>query len=249
MPRSSKGGGMAASYEVITWGESVSGRSDPHFCTISGIGKRVSGLSPYAAQNEYIAGRLALCVGLPVPPGVLSRYRDGSPAYISLQFGDHTEILPPVIPGELVSRRPDVAAGIVAFDCWVANEDRHESNIWYSEEYPTPMVFDFDDALLGAEKLTGMARLASLENVPVVGGCIAPLIEDWSHFRVWTARIAAVRDDIIAGICDDVRRTGILTVEECSATERFLVARKSSLMYLLNKGSSSMPLVRPMDML
>lgn len=123
-------------YEIDAWGDPLPGASAPRYCTLSGIAKLNSASAPYAVANEFICGRLGLMVGLPVPPGVVVTADDGRLAYVSLRFGPKGQRPPPTIPEHLVEDKPSVAAGIIAFDCWIGNEDRHQENVAYVRGEP-----------------------------------------------------------------------------------------------------------------
>lgn len=119
-------------YEVDAWGERLPGASAPRRCTLSGVAKQNSDGAPYAVPHEFICGRLGLLIGLPVPPGVVITTQDGKLAYISLSFGPKGERPPPVNAQHIAEDRPYAAAGIVAFDCWIGNPDRHQENLAYA---------------------------------------------------------------------------------------------------------------------
>ena len=84
--------------------------------------------SPYRIPNEYICTRLGDLIGLPVPPCVLT-YCDvlGSPTiFSSLNFNVDKNNLPPIEPDCCVKHLPMLSSGVLLFDIWIANEDRHE---------------------------------------------------------------------------------------------------------------------------
>jgi hypothetical protein len=236
-------------YSIVSWGESAVGYCDPHYCTMSGIGKLNTPMAPYAVANEYICGRLAMMLGLPMPPGLVATMNDGELAYVSLQFGEHEEMLPPVIPSELVHDYPRVASGIVAFDCWVANEDRHEQNVWYSRECPPPMAFDHSHALLGHIKGGAVQRLQDLYDEPCVAGCLAEHISSSDHFSEWAELIGWIPENLVLQLCEDMADMSAISKEEAGAAGQFLLYRQSQILKLLKSDTASFPQVSSWVML
>src|SRR5258707_6897182 len=138
-------------FEIDAWGDSLgAGATAPRYCTLGGVAKlNPVGGSAYIVAAEYICARLALLIGLPVPPGIAIRTKDGQMGYISLRFGPKGERPPPVIAEHLVEDRPELAAALVAFDGWVANDDRHDQNIAYIRGKLPLVVYDHSHALVG----------------------------------------------------------------------------------------------------
>jgi hypothetical protein len=87
----------------------------------------------YTVANEYICNRAALAVGLPVPPGTIAKKADRTNMFVCLRFTAGPTSLPAVDPADLVADHPQLAAGIIAFDCWVGNWDRHAGNFAYAQ--------------------------------------------------------------------------------------------------------------------
>jgi hypothetical protein len=152
---------------------------------------------------------------------------------------------PPVIPADFVKDHPNIAAGVIAFDCWVANYDRHDENLAYSNRLLPPTVFDHDLALMGNQ---GPERLDALLEDGIAGNCLCGCVTDARQFRVWSARIASLDDDLIEGICESITCEGGLTGEEAAATSRFLVRRKLRIGLLLRNSADSMPRVAQWDL-
>ena len=234
------------SFKVDVWGPSVGeGTSGPLYCTMPGVAKRNGPESTYAVANEYICGRLGYMIGLPVPPGVIVRTDDGKLAYVSLRFGSHSERPPEIIAPQFVDHNPKISAGVVAFDCWIANQDRHEGNLSYSRFGLPPVVFDHDTALFGASGKP-IERLCSLRDDGLAGSCISEHITQSTakHFPIWAERIAAIRDEQIGDICQDVVCEGGISLAESAAALDFLVYRKPLVLKLLRESAELMPLVR-----
>jgi hypothetical protein len=233
-------------YVVDVWGGPLghSTAADPRWCTLSGVAKVNSPKSPYAVADEFLCGRLALMIGLPAPPGIVVSTDAGEPAYVALRFGKQGERPPPAIPKELAEDNPFVAAGVVAFDCWVGNSDRHSLNIAYSRGIVPVTVFDHERALLGHEAGKGIDRLNSLEDKPHIVGCLPPFLKASSDLRTWADRIGAIPDGLIDELCRTVGGPGGITPDEARAAGDFLRKRKGTLFALFEAGKACLPNVK-----
>lgn len=237
-------------YEIEAWGEYLTGASAPQLCTLSGVAKRNSDNAPYAVPNELICGRLGLLIGLPVPPGAVVSTDDGKLAYVSLRFGPKEEPPPPLSPKEFVEDNPSIAAGVIAFDCWIANPDRHEHNLAYVRDEPKiPVtVFDHSHALLGSSAGAAVQRLRSMVDDPLVSGILRQYIRSSREFKDWTSRIRSVSSELIEEICRTIIHPEGLTAQECTATAEFLVHRKDCVLEQLWASKARMPNVQQWEL-
>ncbi|MDR3661302.1 MAG: hypothetical protein P4L86_13085 [Mycobacterium sp.] len=99
---------------------------------------------------------------------------DGTPAYAMMKFGKKGDKPPPVDAEEFVENRPHLAAGIVLFDAWILNGDRHAGNLaWYPGKNDAASIFDHGHALFGTREGKGIDHLHGLLNAPCLGyGCL-----------------------------------------------------------------------------
>ena len=232
-------------FEIDAWGELVGATaSAPRHCTLGGIVKVATTEQRYVVPNEFICGRLGLVLGLPVPPGVIVRAEDGETlAYVCLRFGEKGEKPPPAFAADLVADNPKKAAGVMAFDCWILNPDRHANNLAYTRSTPL-QVFDHGHAFLGPTTGHGVARLEKHRDTPVLSHCIAPEITSARYFRAWADRIASIHDDVIADLVDSVTMVDGalgLTRDEGAIAKEFLVYRKARIIDLLASNKGGMP--------
>ena len=230
-------------YEIDAWGEQLPGASAPQRCTLSGVAKRNSKNAPYAVPNEFICGRLGLLIGLPIPPGAVLSTDDGKLAYVSLQFGPKGEPPPPVNPQEFVEDNPSTAAGVVAFDCWIGNPDRHEHNLAYVRGEPKiPVsVFDHSHALLGIQAGVAVQQLRRTAGDPLVSGILRQHITSSTEFEYWANRISAVSRELIRDICRMVIHPDGITANECCAAAEFLIHRKDCVLEQIRASKGRMP--------
>jgi hypothetical protein len=219
-------------YTVDTWGARVgTGVTDPQYCTLNGVAKVApAGAKPYLVANEHICARLASIVNLPVPPGVIVQAASGDVGYVVLRFGNANERPPRLIPTNLTTDHPEIAAGVLVFDCWVANGDRHEENIAYSPGIWPPMAFDHSHAFFGdpgdPTRLADHAFVASV-------GMLAQHMTDPKPFREWIDRVQSIRPDVIREVLEDLVTRSIIDAGEASIATSFLTARQATLPDLL----------------
>lgn len=182
----------ASHYKIAEWGDPLNdGVSESRYINVNGVAKTNLPLEPHIVANELICARLALAVGLPVPPGFLVM-KDGEPWFVSLNFNLAGEPLPPIRPQLLVARKPELCAGIVLFDAWVLNPDRHARNLAHDTSTDDVQIFDHSRALMP----TDMAQRQYAEQMvdsPAIGAhCLARELTDASAFKGWHQRIMAI---------------------------------------------------------
>jgi len=191
--------------------------------------------APYCIPNELICGELGRFLRLPVPPmGIVSQPNSG-PLFASLDFNLTGNSLPPVNVVRCVQELPRLSAGLVLFDIWVANCDRHPKN--FSVDFlasPAQMnVFDHSHALFGYASGGGERRLAELldrlgiswtTSNPVDSGrhrhCLLDVLDSDSELGFWINRIRCMPDFYVEEICHDAQPFG-LTIQETDAAIYF----------------------------
>jgi len=233
-------------YEIEAWGEQLTGACAPRRCTLSGVAKRDSKDAPYAVANEFICGRLGLLIGLPVPPGAVVVDDDGELAYVSLRFGPRGEPPPPINPQKFVEDNPSTVAGVIAFDCWIRNPDRHQHNLAYVRGEPRipVMVFDHSHALLGIQAGEAVQQLQETVDEPLISGILRRHVTSGREFGYWADRIRAVSSALIRDICRTVVHADGITADECTAAAEFLIRRKDRVLEMIRASKGRMPNVR-----
>jgi hypothetical protein len=84
--------------------------------------------SAYCIPNELICGEIGRFIGLPIPPVAIVSLPDGKPYVASLDFNLTGHEPPPVDVDACVRLLPSLSTGLLLFDIWVANPDRHNGN-------------------------------------------------------------------------------------------------------------------------
>lgn len=226
-------------YEVTAIGAGVGeGVTGSRYCHLGGILKTDSSEAPYTVANELVASRLAGLLGLPVPPGTVVSLADGTMAYAMLRFGLAGESPPPVNVSQFVLNRSKLAAGIVLFDAWILNADRHAGNIAYvPPSRDLVSVFDHGHALLGTweNKATEYMR-ANLDTHALGYGCIISQLSHTKDLEEWIQAIQGVRDAAIKEVCRPLSGLGLCTKDERDVLVSFLVHRKKTLRDLVQQG-------------
>lgn len=220
-------------YTIDAVGDPLFGTADARLCTTSGVLKFNSTESPFVVANEFICGRLAMMMGLPAPPGVIVKLDDDRIGYLCIKFGPKGETPPPAFPDELAQDHPDLATGVVIFDCWIANGDRHEGNIAYARAHIPPMIFDHEKALLGARDGRKLRRLARVRKQAILNGCLAEHVKSAEPFPRYVGKARWLCENALPDICAEALRAGAVQESECKAVVAFLSDRASRLKDML----------------
>lgn len=148
---------------------------------------------------------------------------------------------------QCIAELPDLCAGLLMFDLWVANCDRHGGN--FSVDFlakPLQMnIFDHSHALFGYAAGLGEVRRNGLidrlgiswtTNSPIDSGkhrhCLLDVINTDTHFYKWVDRVQAVPDYFIEEVCQDAQPYG-LTAADVSAAISFLKQRRDRLLPIM----------------
>jgi hypothetical protein len=218
---------------------------------IRGVAK-TNAHSPYTIANEVISARLGQCLGLPVPAGVVAEH-SGRLFYLSLDVSKEGRTLPPIIAADFVTAEPWLAAGTVVFDIWIANSDRHTSNISHDPAFspPRPAFFDHGHALLGTNDPKGLDRLTVAEGElgctgsPPLGGnrhALLDLLSNAADLYAWVTRVSQLPDFVIGDACSNAHELGLLPDDRTRASlQDWLQRRKTMLGRLLSDHQDEFP--------
>jgi hypothetical protein len=211
------------------------GINEARYLTLQGIGKADQYDHINRVGAEAICSRLGMILGLPVPPGVVVQDPDGRFTWVSLQFGDLSALPAPIVPPALVQHRPADAAGVIVFDHWVGNDDRHDGNLAFSQGNLPLAVFDHDQALGGGFRseiplLPGKADQALLDPA---NHCLMPHAPPAHFFEPWLDLVRSTPASLIEAQCADLVRAGYWTDDEAAAVSAFLTLRREHLSEIL----------------
>ena len=203
--------------------------------------------SPYCVANELICAELGHHIRLPIPSFAIT-FTDQLPVkyvFSTLDVNYAGRDLMPIDPTNCVKCLPELCAGILVFDIFVVNSDRHDENLVVDRtDNPREIyVYDHDAALFGTFSGGGLDRLRELRHSlgvtagPHSGGnrhCLLDAIETTAYFRPWISRIGGISYRFLSDVCNEARRYGI-TREEAEAAIEFLEKRKTSLVGLMSR--------------
>lgn len=221
-------------YYATAFNAGPAGASETRFVELEGVAKLAGGGSgPFTVVNELVAYRIAVALGLPVPPGALIHVpaahmpplatgsaADGV-AWLALSFQPRLISKPPIDPAIALAEHPTLCPGVLAFDLLLANTDRHSGNLGLENGPVLPVnglpqsrleIFDHSHALIGDGQPTVKDRLAIMRGKFVVDGltvggnrhCLLHVLDDLAQLRSWTARVRlTVTDRVIEAACEE----------------------------------------------
>lgn len=181
---------------------------------------------PFGVVNDYVASSLGLAAGLPVPPGTLLHLHGGQYGYLSLGFSEKGDRLPPVLFDEFAALRAWEASGIIAFDQWVANGDRHDENLAFHPKLGVA-VFDHDLSLLGRAQGDVAQVLRETRDNEIKSHSIPPFLMAADYLSSWCERIGSIRFEEIRRIVFNCVHAKLLDKSVADELIRFIEHRKS----------------------
>ncbi|MGN5389399.1 hypothetical protein [Streptomyces sp. JL7001] len=147
--------------------------------------------SPYCVVNDAVSTRLGLAMGVDVPQGGLIKLGTGYGFY-SAGFGEQGKRPPPADLEALASERPWETTGIIVFDQWISNRDRHDENVAYLPSLGVAAI-DHDQALFGAcPPGDGATSLEQSKDLRVKQHPFAEHLTTDAYFEQWIARAKSV---------------------------------------------------------
>ncbi len=141
----------SALYRIESLGRHLGvGVAGSRYVYLSAVAKENVANAPYCIPNELICGELGRFLRLPVPPAGIVTQAGGSAMVASLDFNLTGNSLPPVNVNQCVRMLPTLSAGLLLFDIWIANCDRHEANFSLDTGTTPPQmsIFDHSHALV-----------------------------------------------------------------------------------------------------
>lgn len=234
---------MIARYKLLARHGAVGvGATAPDFVAVSGIAKSSSVQHPYTVANELLCGRLGRTIGLPIPPGFIVE-DSGVPWHVSLNFNLAGQQLPPADCAALVQAHPGLAGGIVVFDAWIVNGDRHPGNIAFDQTSQRVNVFDHSHAFYAAD--LGKNYLIQFQNNALVGSnCLSRHLTDLQGVAEWLERVAQVPDYMIEDAVNEAATVG-LPAADISFCIDFLKTRRGNLRSLILQEQGAFSKVAP----
>jgi hypothetical protein len=210
------------------------------------IAKKASTGQSYVVANEVLCNGIARALVLPCPPGALME-EGGEDYFFSLDFNLAGHSLPPADAKVIVSKFPRLAWGIILFDAFIMNGDRHGRNIAYDASTDRVQIFDHSHAFLGADGDIPR-RLASAADQLCIGGhCLASEVSTEDGLESWLGRIELIPDFFLEEMVEAASTVGLPAVYKSDAFA-FIKNRRNDLCNIVNnhKGVfSKLPRVTP----
>lgn len=230
-------------YKVWQWiGAVGEGAMQSEYVGLSGVAKGNANGMRFTVANEYICGQLGRAACLPVPPAALVE-KNGEPYHVSLDFNLSGQRLPPADCAALVQAHPDLACGVVLFDMWIVNPDRHNRNVAFDQTTNQVQLFDHSHAFL--QLPDPIQRLQAHQNALGIGGhCIANALTSLQGMQAWFSRLIAIPEYYIDHTLETATGVG-LDAQLVPAVKAFLLERRAHLLDLVNANQASFPRVAP----
>jgi hypothetical protein len=236
-------------YFAAAWKNPVAhGVSDTWFVELQGFAKTTSPEVPYCVPNEYVAGRIGGLLGLPIPPGgvIQPQSEEQGAGWVTLNFSPKNEPLPPIDPLTVVAAVPDLAAGVVIFDLFIANTDRHAGNLAFLPSQKRLDVFDHSHALMGVRQGRVRQRLSQLRTMTGLSGeqvdglgsnhhCLVDHVFDAPALLGWAEELKRLTGDrFLQRICGEAAALNVgASPEEMMHVAAFLIERRDNMRRLL----------------
>ena len=204
--------------------------------------------------NELVCNELARLLGFRVPAGLLvkvlradyEQYFTGQPDTVTFYYAFGTMS----IKGQPLTQRfnlKDFAVArwffasqkswqpIAAFDCWIANRDRHASNIMVDEQLNTWLI-DHDLALCGDQPFEALDFAAESVNrvVQEYATSITPALREEALKEAQSVERLAGAVDVVGAIQDSAANFHC-TAKESSALAAYLEKRRTQVSLLMSK--------------
>lgn len=209
---------------------------------VAGIAKTAKDGPPPIVANELICSHLARAILLPIPPGFLIE-NEGTTCYVSLNFNLAGEDLPPADPAAIVAQHPRLACGIVLFDIWLLNGDRHRKNLAHDQATGRVQVFDHSHAFfIGTD---GKAHLDKhRDHLGIRKHCLAGELRSFDGMREWSERIESIPEFYIRDVLAAAVEVGLPKTDKEYCTD-YLLRRRDRLLKLVRDNRDCFSKVEP----
>jgi hypothetical protein len=207
--------------------------------------KANSPTSELCVANEWVAGHLANFLRLPVPPFALFR-ATGHPRkmFASLRFGERDTPPNDCRPLQCIAADRRLCTGIIVFDIFIANGDRHRENIKVDDPiHPQEFsLIDHERALLGPKKGDqAIQRLLRLwDELGIDNHCLAPHLDTAEHIEHWTQMVRFIPWPTLRALCDEATELGA-TKPLADKLYEFLEHRHRNLPEIIKQHTSFFP--------
>jgi hypothetical protein len=159
--------------------------------------------------------------------GDVGVYPGNREAWASAQVALAGQEVAPPVPADIAAAHPYVVAGIVVFDVWIHNVDRHEENLIYHPSLGL-WIIDHDQCLAGSQADLATTLRGSKESLTKSWAFVAADVHQ-GHAGDWINRIKSCSAAAVEQVVRGVRDRHLATAEEAEAIRVFLSYRSSNL--------------------
>ena len=174
------------------------------------VGKTNQPDHPFLVANEYISYELLKLLNLPVPKGFLYT-RNGDTFFLS-EYRKNAKKLLAYSPDTIIPliRNWEDLIGIVCFDVWVMNYDRHQNNVLICEDSKVDTFFAIDHDRALFNMCPDESRLMFRHNLPANAfvnrnllPALTPLIDSFTKLIPFIERIQNITADQMKAVIHD----------------------------------------------
>ncbi len=234
----------ATRYKIWHWAgpARTDGTSDQYLVGVQTRAKKgTPSNAPFTVPNELIGCQLGRALGLPIPAGAIIE-RDGEAYYASLDFNVEGQRLPPANEAALARERPDLACGILLFDAWILNNDRHRWNLSFNPSTKSVFLYDHGKAFFGPNGRDGL--LSAKGQLGFNCHCLADEVQSLAYLWEWSGRINELPKFLIRQTIEEASKVG-LPKAEVNFCADYLIERRRMLLGLFAKHRYMFPNVSP----
>jgi len=138
--------------------------------------------------------------------------------------------LPPADSQAVINDLPELSLGIVMFDIWIGNRDRHEGNISYNRDTKTLHLYDHGQSLLWPDGIESVDKVNG--SLGIAEHCLADKLKLFDSRVMWYNRINALPDYFIRDTVRDAVSMGLPRDNETDVANH-LIERRSQLLGLI----------------
>lgn len=224
-------------FSFDSYGAQVDGSDTVSTVRIGAFARRNTPDRPHGVVNDYVASALGMAIGLPVPPGLLVQVGNTGYGYVSMQFGVKGDALPPVIFPQFAAERTWEAWGVIAFDQWVYNTDRHNGNLAHLPQVGVS-VFDHDLALLARASGDIAKVLREHRDEELKKHALPPHMDDSKFMESWCERIAGIRTAEITRIVHACKHAKLIDDPVADELVQYIDHRKAKVREYIHRTKS-----------
>ncbi|HEX8393913.1 MAG TPA: HipA family kinase [Longimicrobium sp.] len=215
--------------------------------------KLASPKEPSAVANEYIGAELAKHIRLPIPPHFCGYIRRTSrKAFCSLDATVGGAKLPAINPVLACTEEPDLCTGVLIFDIWIANVDRHLRNISYQRErMPHKLtIIDHSRALFYYQNFNSRFKgdLGIIRPEDKNPHALLYSLSSPDYFHKWITRVKNVSSEYIKEIVNDAAELGLPATARVYGYD-FLLRRRDSIETLIRSNQAAFRGIRDWGLL